>query len=98
MDQLPNKKCAQVAWTYLDCHEYKFENISLLVSQVAWTYCQIKSVLRLHGPIWTVMSINFENISLLVSHCMDLLPNKKCAQVAWTYLDCHEYKFGNISL
>ena len=46
-------------------------------SQVAWTYKQIKSVLRLHGPIWTVMIINFENISLLVSGCMDLLVNKK---------------------
>ena len=43
-------------------------------------------MLRLHGPIWTVMSINFENISLLVSGCMDLLANKKCAQVAWTYM------------
>ena len=38
------------------------------------------------------MSINFENISLLVSSCMDLLANKKCTQVAWTNLDCHEYK------
>ena len=36
------------------------------------------------------MSINFENISLLVSGCMDLLANKKCAQVSWTYLDCYE--------
>ena len=35
------------------------------------------------------MSINFENIWLLVSGCMDLLANKKCAQAAWTYLDCH---------
>ena len=35
------------------------------------------------------MSINFENISLLVSGCMDILANKKCAHVAWTYLDCH---------
>ena len=36
-----------------------------------------------------ITSINFENISLLVSGCTDLLANKKCAQVAWTYLDCH---------
>ena len=35
------------------------------------------------------MSINFENISLLVSGCIDLLANKKFGQVAWTYLDCH---------
>ena len=28
------------------------------------------------------MNITFENISLLVSGCMDLLANKKCAQVA----------------
>ena len=32
-------------------------------SQVAWTYQQIKSVLRLHGPIWT---------AILCSGCMDL--------------------------
>ena len=35
------------------------------------------------------MSINFENISLLVSVSMELLANKKYAQVAWTYLHCH---------
>ena len=35
------------------------------------------------------MNINFENISLLVSGCIDLLANKKCAQVAWTYLNCN---------
>ena len=66
-------------------------------SQAAWTYWQIKSVLRLHGPIWTVMSIHFKNISLLVSGYMDLFANKVCsgcmdlfglpfcAQVAQTY-------------
>ena len=37
----------------------------------------------------TFTSINFENISLLVSGYMDLFANKKCDQVAWTYLDCH---------
>ena len=127
LDLLANKKCAQVAWTYLDCHQYKFLKYFTLVSgcmdllanrecaQVTWTYwtviiinfenisllvsgCmdlwQIKSVLSLYGPIRTAilcsgcmdlydldykhfMSINFENISLLISGCMDLLANKK---------------------
>ena len=36
-----------------------FENISLLVSGCMDLLVN-KSVLRLHGPIWTVMSINFE--------------------------------------
>ena len=36
------------------------------------------------------MSINFENISLLVSSYMDLYDHhKKCALVAQTYMDCH---------
>ena len=39
-------------------------------SKVSWTDWQIKSVLRLHVPIWTVMSINM--IAFLCSGCMDL--------------------------
>ena len=35
------------------------------------------------------MSINFENISLLVSGCMHILANKKYAQISWTYLECN---------
>ena len=64
-------------------------------SQVAWAYWQIKSVLRLHGPIWTV---------ILCSGCMDLydchfvlrshrptwsaLWSAFCTQVTWTCFAC----------
>ena len=65
-----------------------FENISLLVSG-CMDLLQIKSVLRLHGPIWSV---------ILCSGCMDLYDHHFtlrlhrpirlpfCAQATWTYM------------
>ena len=66
-----------------------FENILLLVSGCMDLLTQIKSVLRLHGPIWT---------AILCSGCMDLYDHHFvlrvhrpirllfCAQAIWTYM------------
>ena len=95
MDLFGLPVCAQVAWAYMitilcsgctdlqNCHFVlrPYGPIQLpFCAQVLWTYMIL---IYKHS-----MSINFENISLLVSGCMDLLANKKHAQVAWTYLDC----------
>ena len=100
IDLLATKKCAQVAWTYLDCYFvlrlHRPIKIAILCSGYMDLYdCHLCSgCMDLYDLDYKhFMSINFENISLLVSGCIDLLANKKCVQVAWIYLNCHEYKF-----
>ena len=81
MDLLANKKCAQIAWTYLDCHEYKFWKYFTFGLRLHGPFSNKKCsgcidlydghfVVRLHGMTWSVLCSAF------------------CTQVTWTYFAC----------